>query len=107
MLTRLSRTNPVGSCLGRYHTGRQPGAALQYTAMWPGGPMCPAGRPPARVRLHFHGVSAEDVADILRSQDGHWLVQRLVGSVRPIPGRAPGAASLTLPCVDAAPVLLA
>jgi hypothetical protein len=30
MLTRLSRTNPVGSCRGRYHTGRQPGDAAQY-----------------------------------------------------------------------------
>jgi hypothetical protein len=41
MAQRLSRANPAGSCLGRYHTDRQPGAALQNTAM------CPAG-PPAR-----------------------------------------------------------
>jgi Pentapeptide repeats (8 copies) len=33
-----------GSCRGRYHTDRQPGAALQNTAI------CPAGPPPARSR---------------------------------------------------------
>jgi len=31
-----------GSCLGRYHTDRQPGAALQNTAM------CPAAAPGVR-----------------------------------------------------------
>ena len=41
---RSWRFNPVGSCRGRYHTDRQPGAALQNTAM------CPAGPPPARSR---------------------------------------------------------
>ena len=37
-----------GSCCGRYHTGRQPGA-LQYTARCPEGPPC--GRP-ARAGTH-------------------------------------------------------
>jgi hypothetical protein len=47
MARRLSRANPAGSCLGRYHTDRQPGAALQNTAMCPAGP--PAGpMPPSR-----------------------------------------------------------
>jgi hypothetical protein len=32
----------MGSWRGRYHTGRQLGAALQNTARWPAGPMCPA-----------------------------------------------------------------
>ena len=41
---RSWRFNPVGSRRGRYHTDRQPGAALQNTAM------CPAGPPPARSR---------------------------------------------------------
>jgi hypothetical protein len=46
---RLSRANPVGSCLGRYHTDRQPGAALQNTAI------CPAGPPPACSRTAWAG----------------------------------------------------
>jgi hypothetical protein len=45
-----------GSCRGRYHTDRQPGAALQNTAI------CPAG-PPARSRAAWAGGQSHSTHD--------------------------------------------
>jgi hypothetical protein len=46
-----------GLCLGRYHTGRQPGAALQNTVI------CPAGPPPARSRAAWAGGQSHSTHD--------------------------------------------
>jgi hypothetical protein len=59
-----------GSCRGRYYTDRQPGAALQNTAM------CPAGPPPARSLTAWTGGQSHNVQDTV---------------IRPGPRTYPGA----------------
>jgi hypothetical protein len=62
-----SHANRRHSRRRRYHTGWQPGAALQNTAICPAGyPPAPsaaaADRTPAEVHLRLHGVTADDIA---------------------------------------------
>jgi len=84
-IARLPRPRYRRSCRGRYHTGRQPGAALQNTAM------CPAGPPPARSRTACAGGRSHSTQDTVISPVP--LVPFLAAlRVTPPRGSRPGAA---------------